>query len=305
VAQHGVWKIRRRGVRRDYDSADPARRRSLFGWSLVLGSIALMVISGAIWLWLLPQMHRRSELGLKSAALEEARVRVASRFPSPSEAEALRFVKRAAANRDPSQVASLFHPGGAEAAEVVDFCRAAELRDGPAERYEWLGSLDAHDVLLEGVLVVFKGREKPVERLALLTPDAEGNWKVDFDAFARSVTPSWDVVLGKRDNVPSPKQALVRVLIAKDYYFNGPFRDDAEWACYGIASPDIDELLRGYCRVGSPEQLALEKLLEDGERMRRATLELTRVENAEARQFEITRILAKDWVMAKPDVNKG
>ena len=74
---------------------------------------------------------------------------------------------------------------------------------------------------------------------------------------------------------------------------------------FTIARRELRGGLRGYCRVGSPEQLELEKLLEDGERMRRATLELTRVENAEARQFEITRILAKDWVMAKPYVNKG
>lgn len=283
----------------------PARRKLLFAWSLVLGLIALAVISGAISLWLLPQLQRQSELAMVSSEHEEARVRVASRFPSPTEEEALRFVKRAIANRDPSKVELLFHPGAADPAEVVDFCGATELRDGPIERFQWLSSMDAHDVLLEGVLVVFKGGEKPLERLALLTPDAEGNWKVDFDAFARSVKPSWDVLLGKRDDVPSPKQALVRVFVAKDFYFNGPFRDETEWVCYGIASPDIDELLRGYCRVGSPEQLELEKLLADGGRMRRATLELTRVEDAEARQFEITRILAKDWVVAKHDTTKG
>ncbi len=265
----------------------------------------MAVIAGAISLWLLPQLERRTDLSKISMELEEARVRVASRFASPSEADALRCVKRAMANRDPSAVQGLFHPGVADPAEVVEFCRATELRDGPIERYQWLSSMDAHDVLLEGVLVVFKGGEQPIERLALLTPDAEGNWKVDYDAFARSVKPSWDVLLGRRDDVPSPKRALVRVFVAKDYYFNGPFRDEAEWVCYGIASPDIDELLRGYCRVGSPEQLELENLLADGERMRRATLELTRVEDAEARQFEITRILAKDWVMPKPYGNKG
>ena len=297
----GVRKTRRRGTR----SKNRSRGKVLFVGSLVLGGIALAAICGAISWWMLPQLQRRSELAKQFMEQKEAKARVESRFPSPSEVEALRVVKRAIGNRDPSQVERWFHPGTANPVEVVDFCGGVELRDGSIERYEWLSRIDAHDVLLEGVQVVFKGSDKSVERLALLTPDAEGTWKLDFDAFARSVAPSWDVVLGKRENVPSPKQAMVRVFVAKDQYFNGPFRDDAEWVCYGITSPDIDELLSGYCRVGSPEQLELEKLLEDGQRMRRATLQLTRVENSEARQFEITRIFAKDWVLPKPFGNKG
>jgi hypothetical protein len=172
-----------------------------------------------------------------------------------------------------------------------------ETRDGPIERYHWLSSIDVKDMLVECVLVVFKGNEKPAERLAFLTPDQQGNWKVDFDAFARSVRPSWDVLLGEVADAEGTDEAVVRVFIGKDFYFNGPFRDEAEWVCYALASPDVDELLRGYCRVGSPQQLEMEKLFSDGENVRRVTLEIRKAKDAEARQFEITRILAPDWVV--------
>jgi hypothetical protein len=262
-----------------------------------LGLIALAVIVGTISLWL----QRRSEMATQSLRVQESRVRVVSIFPSPSEEDALRLVKQALANREPAKVNELFHPGSADPAVVIDFFSAAETRDGPIERYNWLSSIDVNDLLVEGVLVVFKGKEKPKERLAFLTPDKHGNWKVDFDAFARTVSPPWDYLLGKRADGERADHGLVRVIAAEDHYFNGPFRDDAEWACYALVSHDIDEMLRGYCRVGSPEQLEMAKLFSDEERMRRVTLEIRKVEDAEARQFEITRILAIDWVLPQSD----
>jgi len=294
-------RARRKSSRGGRHSTSSARRKLLIAWSVVLGVAALGVISVAISMWLWPQLQRKGDVVMTTPEMEDARVRVASRFVSPSEAEALRLVQSAVANRDASQVEQLFHLGVAAPAEVVDFCVAVEARDGPIERFDWLGSIDGHDLLVEGVLVVFKGVEKPLERLALLTPDLLGNWKVDFDAYARTVEPSWEVFLGKQDAVPCPPRAVVRVIVAKDSYFNGPFGDESEWACYGIASPDIDDLLHGYCRTGSAEQLALDQLFVDGEPVRRVTLELARVENADAKQFEITQILAKDWVVAKLD----
>ncbi|MEO7099469.1 MAG: hypothetical protein ABI162_08915 [Luteolibacter sp.] len=206
-------------------------------------------------------------------------------------------MKRAIANRDPASVSRLFHMGSSNASEIVDYLKSSDSRDGPIESYRWLSSMDVDGLLLEGVSVTFKGIEKPVERLAFLTPDKDGIWKLDFDAFARSVKPSWEALLGK-----SVDQAVVRVIVGRDSYFNGLYRDETKWACYGLASPDINELLRGYCKVGSPEQTALESLLSDGVRMNRATLELRHVKESESRQFEITRILAKDWVIPnQPD----
>jgi len=285
--------IRRSGTsRRERAKGNPALRKLILSWSIVLGVGALAAIGIAVSLWILPLLHRRVG-GITGQIIDpETRVRIVSRFASPSEDETIRLVKRAIANRDPSKVDELLQKGSSNAMEVIDFFKDSEARDGIVDRYEWLSSMDVDGLLLEGVHVTFKGRDKPVERLALLTPDEKGVWKMDFDAFARSVKPSWDALLGKRAD-----QATVRVFVARDAYFNGPFSDDTKWVCYGIASPDIDELLSGYCKVGSPEEAAMEKLFAEGEKLTRATLEIRRVKEADSRQFEITHMLAKDWVL--------
>ena len=99
-------------------------------------------------------------------------------------------MKCALSNRDPLQVRDHFREGGADSAEILAFLAATEKRDGPAERCEWLSCMDVDGLLMEGVLVVYPGKERTMERLAFSTPDAAGIWKLDFDAFARSVTPS-------------------------------------------------------------------------------------------------------------------
>ena len=102
---------------------------------------------------------------------------------------------------------------------------------------------------------------------------------------------------------------MVRVILANDAYFNGPFRDDSRWSCYGMVSPDIERMLIGYCRKGSLQDQAMQRLFlsepdEAGpeaasqSNIIRATLQLVRPPSAEDRQFEIVRVLAEDWVLS-------
>jgi hypothetical protein len=70
-----------------------------------------------------------------------------------------------------------------------------------------------------------------------------------------------------------------------------------------MASPDTETILLGYCRKGSPQERAMERIVseekdEPRHRLNRVTLEIRRPQGAEIRQFEITRVLAEDWVMA-------
>ncbi len=138
-----------------------------------------------------------------------------------------------------------------------------------------------------------------LSRLAFLTPDGFGRWKIDYESFARIVKPSWSDLLEKKAD-----QGLVRVFVAKDSYYNGPFKDESEWICYGMASPDTSVVPMGYCRKNSPQAKALERIVADSEGgldrhgLNRATLEIRRPEGAEDRQFEITRVLAEDWVLS-------
>lgn len=291
---------RKRGGRGRGRSGTPARRRALLIWSAVLAVVTLSVIGLAVSFWLLPYLRQGPAKNAGSLFNYDAHVRVASKFPSPSREKAMEMVKRALANRDPELVASLFRTGTTAPAEILAFLSASEQRDGRIDDYEWLSSVDVNGLLLDGVLVNYKGKDKPVQRLAFLTPDAAGNWKLDFDAFARTVTPSWQDLLEK-----GAEQALVRVFVGPDVYYNGPFGDDEQWVCYGIASPDTEILMRGYCRVNSDVATAMEKLFLDGRKLSRATLEIRRVKDGESLQFEIARVVAEDWVVADPPANKN
>ena len=127
---------------------------------------------------------------------------------------------------------------------------------------------------------------------------------MDFAAFARCVKPSWKELLDG-----GCESGRVRVVAAKDNYYNGPFKDDRNWVAYKLVSPDIDEILVGYCRSGSAQHRAMELLWQRGEaRQARVTLELHRPPDpasAERRQFEITHVLAEDWVMSDRTLDEG
>jgi hypothetical protein len=144
------------------------------------------------------------------------------------------------------------------------------------------------------VLVTFdSGRN----RLALLSPDPAGTWRVDFDAFDRHVAPEWTTLLAGK-----PVEGTARVHVARDNYFNGRYLDDRRWACYGLASPDHDTLMFGYALRGSPQQQALDESLRlnlqrSATGIQRMTLGLRHPGTGDAKQFEITRALADDWAL--------
>jgi len=226
----------------------------------------------------------------------------ASEFESPSEDQAMGMVKRALKLRDPVEALAYFRPGQADSIQIVSFLAGMERTDGPVTDYQWLSSIDANGMLIDGVVVSTMLDDKPKSRLALLTPDDAGVWKIDFEAFARTVRPSWDSILSAEGG-----SGLIRVMVAQDAYYNGPFRDDQRWSCYGMASPDLEMILIGYCRKGSLQDLAMRRLFPEEKdeslpdprsKVVRATLEVKRPPGAETRQFQITRVLAEDWVIS-------
>jgi hypothetical protein len=275
-------------------------------WTALLVVAVLGVLVFFLWSWVRPRMDRQQLTAEEQAALH-ANTRKVSAFDSPSEQAALELVKQALVLRDPAMVERCFRLGSAAPESVIAFLTGMNDRDGEQTGCQWLSSMDANGMLMDGVLVSTSKDGVPRNRLALLTPDEAGVWKIDFDAFARTVKPSWDNLLA-----PGARQGLVRVIIAKDSYYNGPFKDETQWVSYGMASPDNDAILIGYCRKDSPQDRAMEQIVTNIERkaggggdvlrkLNRATLELRRPEEAENRQFEIIRVLAEDWVLgAKP-----
>jgi hypothetical protein len=279
--------------RRRKTHGNAARHKAVMIWSVVLGVGTFLVMAFAVFLWLKPQLDRGAGPAAAPAGENDESARVVSKFPSPSREEAISLVKEALVNRDPAKVEQLFRTGTSTPEQIVDFCARSEERDGPQGEFDWLSSVDSDGLLIEGVVVYYKGKERPVQRLALLTPDANGRWRLDFDAFARIVKPAWSELLaGGGDH------ALVRVMVSPDVYYNGPFLDDSRWTCYAMSIPDSDQPLRGYCKAGSPEAEAMKKLFAEGAAASRVILEIRRVEGGEPRQFEISSLRAREWILS-------
>lgn len=303
----GERRVRKRGERRGGGGGNRTRlnhARVVITWSLVMVLVVVVGLGVALNLWLKTSGDKSRVRGAGDELILERRV--ASEFASPSEDGALELVRGAMALRDPAEVEDYFRLGGRDADQAIDFLRKMEETDGELTGYSWLSSMDANGMLLDGVLMSTVDEGRVRNRLVLLTPDEKGVWRIDFDAFARAVEPSWDEIKNGLEG-----EALVRVIIANDSYFNGPFRDEASWRCFAMASPDIDETLLGYAAKGSAQASALEEILksyklsEAGKPMKRATLKLRRRDGSGARQFEITRVLAEDWAVSGEPLDGG
>lgn len=281
-------------------SARESRQKVVQAWSLIVCGLAVVCMGIAIFLWLAPQMRSGQNSVEENSIHTEQVLRVVSKFPSPSEEQSIAFVEEALSIRESEKVGDFFRLGAASPEEAVDFLAKMESANGAIERCAWLSSMDANGLSIDGVLVSFKGVERRLSRLALLTPDEAGKWKVDYEAFVRRVKPSWNEILKKGTDL-----AQVRIYVTKDSYYNGAFMDDQQWICYRIVSPDTEEILFGYCRVGSRQAAALNWMFSKEENVARATLEIRQVEGAESRQFEITKVLAEDWVLSEVPFDQG
>lgn len=269
-----------------------AKTKAIHRLSLILVCVATVLIAVAIYFWVSPMLRHEVVSVRNFLPTQEFGERVASKYPSPDEKDAIGLVKDALATREADQVSLCFHSGSASPREVVEFLGKLPALDGPVDRLEWLSSVDANDLQIDGVLIHSTKEGKLRQRFAFLTPGENGVWKIDFDSFARTVRPSWQEVIENR-----APQAVVRVFLMTDSYYNGVFRNDKEWECYGMASPDHEELLLGYCKVGSPQAATLKWIFQQGQNLNRAVLEIKRPADSASKQFEITRVLAHDWVL--------
>lgn len=268
------------------------RRIVILTWSVLLSVVVLGVIGASVWLWLRPNMVARPVAIRPTGEIPDARKLLKSKIPSLPEAEIIALVKQALAVREPEKITEYFRPCSSSPGQIVDFLKSLESVDGVVTRINSIGSIDSNAMPMDGVVVTFKGADAPRNRVAMLTPDEAGKWKVDYDAFARTVTPPWSEFL-KKDT----KSAQVRVYAAVDSYYNGVFRDETQWICYGLASPDTEDIFLAYCKKGSPQAAAMAWIFKKDSKLNRATLEIHRVEGGASRQVEISKVLAEDWVV--------
>lgn len=299
--ESGTYRSR---SQRRTEAALAKRRTAILLASIILGLITLSVLGVFLGLWF--KSRRATGTVDSSAPPRPETIRLVSKFPSPSEDQAVAVVKQALAIQKEADISEVIHPGKASPSEIVGFLTSAEERDGTLDNITWLSSMDVEDLLIEGVMVSYLKDGKASVRLAMLVPDEQGVWKMDFDAFARSCRPSWKEIVASK-----AVEAEVRVFVAKDSYFNGPFANESEWICYAMASPDTagvlpedKDLLRGYCKVGSRQAKAMTRILNEENRIGRATLMIRREKDADSRQFLITRVLANDWVIGPTLLDK-
>lgn len=212
--------------------------------------------------------------------------------PVLGQEKALRIVADALSNRDPVLFNDFFIPPeiGTPSEAIGDLERLAST-EGEIQRMTWIGPKFSNGQVTEQVLVTTRKDGKEKNRLAQLVPGAGDSWLIDFDSYMRASSAGWEYIL--RGEAPVAK---VRVFVAEDTYYNGIFSDETEWQAYSLVSPDVADILYGYCKKGSPRNRALKRILSMEEGAHRATLEIRISPDADARQFEISRVFAEGWV---------
>lgn len=287
----------RRGSRRQH------RRKLLRGITMLTFVLALLAVLVFCSMWLGKRQKMNAVALAEKPASSRIVERVESKFKSPSEDEALAIVNKAITASDEATLKECFRLGSTDVAAALRYLSEMNAKRGAPSGTSWLGSIDVNDMLVEGVLLHWKNDEGGDSLQVFLTPDERGVWQVDFESLAGKCTPDWDVFVAGEAN-----EGTVRVWFSPDNYYNGPFVDESKWACFSMARPDSDQILSGYCRAGSPQAAAMASIRKRVH-MRskknlssfRVTLEISRPEGAERRQYEIKRVLAEDWVLsAKP-----
>ena len=288
----GRRRKRKTGVSSRNRIAQNGRRSLVRSTTFVFSVLTLLCVMLTLGVWL---VSKRDTLGRPTKLAKEAneeRVRVVSKFQSPSELDAIATVKQALAIRTVGPIEDYFRLGTTSREEVLEFLQGLEAENGKVRELKWLSSIDSNGLSVDGVQVSFAREDKRCIRMALLTPDASGKWKIDFDGFARTTKQSWDKFLNK-----SVTNIQVRAYVAKDMYYNGPFSNEHQWLCYRIVSPDREESLFGYCNIGSVQANALDAILARQAELPRVVLEISQVEGADPRQVMISRVLGEDWIL--------
>ena len=173
--------------------------------------------------------------------------------------------------------------------------RLAELEknDGPVRSIKYLRPVESRCLQIETVLVTFQSGGN---RIAILSPNSSEEWRVDFDAYARSASQPWTEILSG-----NPLEATVRIYVAVDRYYNGRYTED-DWVCYAMASPDTKVISFGYVPRASPLDMAIASCLRLNLQnstlpIQRMTFEIKHTGTGEEKQFEITNVLSDDWAV--------
>jgi hypothetical protein len=129
------------------------------------------------------------------------------------------------------------------------------------------------------------------------TPDG---LRVDWDCYARYNTKAWPELLNG-----TVKSAELRIFAQRSDYHSYEYRDDTQWSCFELLSPDFDQSLYAYAARGTTTAKILEAAMPKGgaDKKVQLTLQISSVDDGYKRkQFTIDRIHAFGWVRGEMDV---
>ena len=277
-----VGRVRRsRRSRRSGDRTEGSTGR--VSREVAIGAALLVLLGFAcVGLWLLGRMRAkgREEAGISTAAPELAKVwtgphphAVVENFTKAStHAERLKWV------RNPDRVGRVME---------------AFFATGPGSTEKIKGSFPmtvgtVGEMLYENYQVDLEGGGR---RWLSVSVDPDGA-KVDFDAYARRGSESWEDLLSGK----VPEAEVMRVQLKPGGFYLHGFSDELRWMNYKASSPDLAEDLDLYVERGG---LAAAMLLDQAEQVDHVTVSLRAVgDSAGRRQFEITAVKAVGWVLA-------
>lgn len=265
--------------------------------------LALILVGtgfSAILLWLLLSPANQKPTPTSGSAPDSS----GDSTPRLTTDDALVIANRILSASQASDLRGLIRPGDLDASAVLAGMEALVERHGLTGEPRWLGTIDTLALPVEGVVVRYDDGHP---RLMEFTPGPDSGWLVDMDSFLGHCDPAFSE-LGKGDQ----QQALVRVIAMADTYYNGPFSDDEEWACFSLRVDPKDEPIYAYCRRGAAAMEALIKIEGKAQALisnpgqsasafkglrARVTLRLQRRPDTPVRQYEISEVLSDTWVI--------
>jgi hypothetical protein len=207
----------------------------------------------------------------------------------------------------PKEVAEKFGQAGTTAERlkwVRDPTRVTPLVEafygehGPGNREEILGlkpmkAVHTPDFAYQRFQVKLKGGSS---RLLAVIPGADGA-KVDFECYTRHGSATWpDLMAGK-----ATEAEVVRVAIKPSVHYKHLFSDEDIWRAFMASSPDLEDPFYLYVRRGSKEEKRLINFRS--QKPARATLAIRSIKDShQQRQFEVTAIHGRGWVIVQPRV---
>lgn len=165
------------------------------------------------------------------------------------------------------------------------------VTEGDVSKLRWLGIRYIGEKVIEEVEVTHTKDGSDSHRLAQIVRMPDDAWKVDISSYIRHTSHPWNDILDRK-----VEKAVVRVIIAEASYYNGIFEDESKWRCYKISSPDFQDVLYGYVEAGSIEDFRIKNILPMDRKPQRVTLEIHSNITMLTDQFQITRLLAEDWI---------